>query len=104
MVRPLPPGRGKGDPSSESLRRPDIRDALILDPDAYSALELNGAALSPFLSANWLHSPVQLLEFDAGTGDIMLSALFKDHASNLENWSMDSEADLQCPLPFSKAW
>lgn len=93
-----------GDLSSKFLYRPDIRDALILDPDAYSTLELSGAVLSGFLSANWLHSPAQLLDVEADTGDLMLSALFKDHALNLDNWSIDSEADLQCPVTFSKAW
>lgn len=82
--------------------RPDVRDALIAQPQLRRPVWDARNELATFLNVNWMHPPAQLFEPLYGSADLGLSVLFENHILNLENWSIDDDAAFITPVLSAK--
>ena len=85
---------------ADSAPRPEVREMLISDPRSAHASEQTQSAIAGYLSVNWDHKPAELFEPNTNPDVYSISQAFDSHISRLENWTLESDAAVICPVLF----
>lgn len=85
------------DPTIDFLPWPAVRDFFLHNPEHHVA-----GVLVNHLSLNWHHEESHTVYCDPNTGSLALSPAFREHISNLNNWTVAPELFEQMPFLMGK--
>ncbi|KAL1631236.1 hypothetical protein SLS56_004485 [Neofusicoccum ribis] len=82
---------------TQSAHRPAVRDFFLHNPEHHVA-----GVLVNHLSLNWPHEESHLVYCEPNSGSLALSPAFREHISNLNNWTVAPELFEQMPFLMGK--
>ncbi|EOD46271.1 bzip transcription factor [Neofusicoccum parvum] len=85
------------DPTIDFLPWPAVRDFFLHNPEHHVA-----GVLVNHLSLNWPHEESHLVYCEPNSGSLALSPAFREHISNLNNWTVAPELFEQMPFLMGK--